>query len=100
MTQLPTQPDGGVYRGAEQVRSWFAPQLPGFHVDSRERLAHGERVTWKARMIADPLRQMGISEPVDASAKAVVRDGKIVSFSVTNPSVGDAVEAQVAATRP
>jgi ureidoacrylate peracid hydrolase len=99
VTQQPAPPDGGVYCGTEQIRAWFAPQLSGFHVDSHERQAHGERVTWKASMIADMLRQMGINEPVEASAEAVVRDGKIASFSVTNPAVGAAAEAQIAAAR-
>jgi ketosteroid isomerase-like protein len=96
--QLPPPLDGGVYRGKEQVRAWFAPQLAGFHIDSRDREAHGQRVTWSAKMIADVLRQMGISEPVDASAEAVVRDGKLVSFTVTNPTASAAAHEQAVTT--
>lgn len=81
-------PDGvGVYRGKERIRSWFEPQLPGFRVDARDHHTSGDTVTWSAMMIADLLRQMGQSEPVEARAEAVVRAGKIVSFTVTNPSL-------------
>ena len=38
-------PDGvGVYRGKEQIRSRFEPQLPGFHVTSRDHQTTGETV--------------------------------------------------------
>ncbi len=28
VTQLPAPPDGGVYRGKEQIRRWAEPQIP------------------------------------------------------------------------
>lgn len=81
-------PDGvGVYRGKEQIRSWFEPQIPGFHAEARDHRTSGDTVTWSAMMSADLLRQMGQSQPVEAQAEAVVRAGKIVSFTVTNPSL-------------
>ncbi len=60
---LPPPPDGGVYRGKDQVRRFLAPQLAGFHVESRDHHASGETVAWRAMMSADVLRQMGISQP-------------------------------------
>jgi ureidoacrylate peracid hydrolase len=97
--QLPPPPDGGVYRGTEQVRAWFAPQLAGFRVDSHDREAHGDTVSWSAKMIADPLRQMGVREPVEVSAEAVVRDGKIVSFTIRNPTAGAAAQEHAVSAR-
>ena len=86
VTQLPPPPDGGVYRGKEQIRRWAEPQIPGFHVDSRDRQASGETVTWTAQVIFDLLRQMGFSQPVEARCEAVVCDGKIASWTVRNPA--------------
>ncbi|MCA1647057.1 MAG: isochorismatase family protein [Chloroflexi bacterium] len=94
VTQLPAPPDGGVYRGKEQVRQWFAPQLAGFHAESQDYRVIGESVTWKAKMLADVLRQMGLSEPTDARAEAVVQDGKIASFTVTNLAASAAAQGQ------
>ena len=92
-------PDGGVYRGKDHVRRWFAPQLAGFHVDSQDHRTSGETVAWTATLSADVLRRSGISHPVEARAEAVVRAGKIVSFAVTNPSSTAAAEAQAAGAR-
>ena len=81
-------PDGvGVYRGKEQIRGWFEPQLPGFRVASRDRRAAGDTVRWSALVTDDLLRQIGQDQPVEARIEAVVRAGKIASFSVTNPSL-------------
>ncbi len=81
-------PDGvGVYHGKEQIRSWFEPQIPGFHVDARDHHTSGDTVRWSAMVTHDVLQQMGQKQPVEAHNEAVVRDGKIVSFTVTNPSL-------------
>ncbi len=66
VTQLPATPDGGVYRGKQLVRQWFAPQLAGFHVDSQDHRVIAESVTWRAKMLADVLagRQASASLPV------------------------------------
>ena len=81
-------PDGvGVYHGTQEIRHWFEPQLPGFHVDSRDLRVDGDMVRWSALMTQDLLRQIGQTEPVAAEAEAVVRAGKIVAFTVTNPAL-------------
>jgi ketosteroid isomerase-like protein len=81
-------PDGvGVYQGKEQIRSWFEPQIPGFHVDSRDHRTAGDTVSWSAMVTSDLLQQMGQNQPVEAQNEVVVRAGKIVSFTVTNPSL-------------
>ena len=85
VTQLPPPPDGGVYRGKEQIRRWVAAVLPGFHVDSREHRASGDTVTWTASVRGDLFREMGFSQPFEADAEAVVRAGKIASFLGRNP---------------
>jgi hypothetical protein len=36
---------------------------------------------------SDLLQQMGQNQPVEAQNEVVVRAGKIVSFTVTNPSL-------------
>ncbi len=81
-------PDGvGVYRGKEQIRAWFAPQMPGFHVDAHDHQVSGETVRWSGLVTHDLLRQIGQTQPVGARNEAVVRAGKIASFTVTNPSL-------------
>jgi ketosteroid isomerase-like protein len=85
LTQAPSPPGGGTYRGNEQIRGWVEPQLPGFHVDSRDFRASGDTVTWMSMLTGDLFRQMGFSEPIEARGEAIVREGKITSLSVTNP---------------
>jgi ketosteroid isomerase-like protein len=85
LTQVPSPPGGGTYRGNEQIRGWVEPQLPGFHVDSRDFRASGDTVTWMSMLTGDLFRQMGFSEPIEARGEAVVREGKIASLTVTNP---------------
>ncbi len=81
-------PDGvGVYRGTEQIRAWFEPQMPGFHVDAHDHQVSGETVRWSALVTHDLLRQIGQDQPVGARNEAVVHAGKIASFTVTNPSL-------------
>lgn len=84
-TQTPPPPDGGINRGKDQIRRWAEGQLPGFHVDSRDHRTSGDTVTWTSTVTGDVFRQMGFHEPLEAQAEAVVRDGKIVSFTATNP---------------
>jgi ketosteroid isomerase-like protein len=85
--QAPPADGVGVYRGREQIRGWLGTQLPGFHVDSRDHQTNGDTVRWTARMSNDLLRQIGRSEPVEDQAEAVVREGKIASFSVSTSSL-------------
>ena len=81
-------PDGvGLYRGKAQIRDWMESQLPGFHVDTHDHQTTGDTIRWSATLTDDLLRQIGQDQPVDAQLEAVVRDGKIASFSVTNPSL-------------
>ncbi len=81
-------PDGvGVYHGKERIRGWFEPQIPGFHVDSRDHRTTGDTVSWSAMVTDDVLRQMGQNQPVPAHVEAVVCEGKIISLTVTNPSL-------------
>jgi len=88
VTQLPPPPDGGIYRGKEQIRRWVEAVLPGFHVDSREHRTSGDTVAWTASVTGDLFRQMGFSQPFEAQAEAVVREGKVASFTGRNPPPG------------
>jgi ketosteroid isomerase-like protein len=85
VTQLPPPPDGGVHRGTEQIRRWVAAVLPGFHVDSRGHRARGDTVPWTASVRGDLFRELGFPQPFEAAAEAVVRAGKIASFTGRNP---------------
>ncbi len=82
--QVPAPLDGGEYRGEAQIRHWLEPQLIGFQVDSQGHQVGGNTVTWTAMVTADMLRRAGLAEPVRAEVEAVVRDGKIAAFTVTN----------------
>ena len=81
-------PDGvGVYRGKEEIQRWFEPQLAGFHVRTWGHQTNGDTVRWSGELTSDLLNQMGQTEPIVAQNIATVRDGKIVSFIVNNPSL-------------
>ncbi len=83
VTQLPPpSPDPGMYRGKQQIRAWLELLLQQFHVAARNYRAAGERVTWDATISADVLRRMGLAS-VEDTIEAVVREGKIASFTLT-----------------
>ena len=87
-------PDGvGVYHGKGEIRRWLQPQLSGFHVDTSDYRVTGDLVRWSARVTQNLLRQIGLEDPVAGDLAAVVRDGKIVSFEVTNPTLMSPVSA-------
>ena len=56
--------------------------LQQFHVAARNELVAGERVIWDATVSADVLRRMGLAS-VEDTVEAVVREGKITSFTLT-----------------
>jgi ketosteroid isomerase-like protein len=78
----PPPPSPEVSTGKQQVREWFEPQMPNLHVESRNMRASGDTVTWDATVSGDLFRQMGI-DSFDVMAEAVVKGGKITSFTVT-----------------
>lgn len=81
-------PDGvGVYRGKDEIRQWLEPQLPGFQAHTWGHQTHGDTVRWSGELTSGLLRQMGQTNPIRACNVATVRDRKIVSFIVNNPSL-------------
>ena len=78
----PPPPSSGVWTGQQEIRAWFEPQLQNFRVDSQNIQVDGERVTWDASVSGDMVRQMGL-DTADVKAEAIVKDGKITSFVVT-----------------
>jgi ketosteroid isomerase-like protein len=83
VTQLPPpSPDPGVHRGKQQIRAWLEVLLQHFHVVARNHRAADERVTWDATVSADILRRMGLASG-EGAVEAVVREGKITSFTLT-----------------
>jgi ketosteroid isomerase-like protein len=84
VTQLPPPPlpDPGVHRGKQQIRAWLEVLLQHFHVAARNHRVADERVTWDATVSADILRRMGLASG-EGAVEAVVREGKITSFTLT-----------------
>lgn len=74
---LPGGPD--VYRGKAEIRDFVAALITGFHVDSKNHEATGERVRWYADISNDAFRAMNI-QALGTDCEIVVRDGKILSF--------------------
>ncbi len=77
---LPGGPDH--YRGKDQIRTFVASLIDGFHVDPTHFLVEDDTVRWYAVISNDGFREMGI-DTLDNFCEAVVRDGKIVSFAPT-----------------
>ena len=71
-----------MHRGKQQIRAWLEVLLQHFHVAARNHRAADERVTWDATVSADILRRMGLAS-VEDTVEAVVREGKIASFTLT-----------------
>jgi uncharacterized protein (TIGR02246 family) len=84
--QVPPAPPPGpsTWTGKQQIREWFEPQLQNLNVASRNMQLNGDTVTWNATLSGDMFRQMGV-DTFDVTAETVVRGGKIVSFTVTQP---------------
>ena len=78
----PQPPAPEIPTGKQQIREWFEPQMANLHVESRNMRAGGDSVTWDATVSGDLFRQMGI-DSFDVTAEAVVKGGKITSFTVT-----------------
>jgi len=77
---FPSQPEPNRFAGKEQIRNWLQSDISeGIHVESGERRANGERVTWTGQISLAAWRERGIA-PIEGQAEAIVRDGQIVSF--------------------
>jgi ketosteroid isomerase-like protein len=73
--------DSKIYAGKEQVRQWIENQVNKIHVVSRNHRLTGDTVVWEGRVTGELVKQMGLSS-LDEIAEAIVRDGKVVSFSL------------------
>jgi hypothetical protein len=78
---FPGQPEPNRLAGKEHIRNWLQSDISeGIHVESSERQAGGERVTWTGQISLAAWRERGIA-PIEGQAEAIVRDGRIVSFT-------------------
>ena len=81
VAEFPGQPEPNRFSGAGQIRSWLQSDISeGIRVEASGRVAQGERVTWTGLMSLAAWREQGIA-PVEGHAEAIVRNGRIVSFS-------------------
>jgi ketosteroid isomerase-like protein len=78
----PLPPSPEVPTGMQQIREWFEPQMPNLHIEPSNFNASGDTVTWDATVSGDMFRQIGI-DSFDVMGEAVVKAGKITSFTVT-----------------
>ena len=67
--------------GTHQIRKWLADQVNLIQVVSSNHRLMGDSVVWDGRLTGELVNRMG-SSALDEIAEAVVRDGKIVSFSL------------------
>lgn len=81
---LPPPPSGrALWRGTEQVRAFLQWQADEhFHVTSHNIQVRGTTVTWDSAVSLASFRQLGL-DPVAVAVEAVVRAGKISSFTGT-----------------
>lgn len=70
-----------IYAGRQQIREWIETQLGHIQVVSKHHQVNGDSVTWQGTLTGDVVKQMG-SSSIDEIAEAVVKDGKIVSFTL------------------
>jgi hypothetical protein len=77
---LPGTPDQFV--GKAQVRGFVQMLIGGFHVESKNYLQQGDRVTWFATVTSKSIRSMGV-DALDGDCEAVVQNGKCKLFVVT-----------------
>ena len=78
---FPSQPEPNRFAGKEQIRNWLQSDISeGIHVESSERQADGERMVWTGRISLAAWREQGIA-PIEGQAEAIVRAGRIVSFT-------------------
>ncbi len=75
---LPGAPERFV--GKAQIRGFVQMLMVNFHVQSRDFAQGGDRVTWFATVTSDSIRGMGV-DSLDADCEAVIRSGKIQSFT-------------------
>ncbi|GAC1537950.1 MAG: hypothetical protein NVS2B7_08570 [Herpetosiphon sp.] len=92
---LPPPPSGqAVWSGREQVRAFLRWQADEhFHVTSSNLQVSGTTITWNSTVGLDSFRQMGLPT-VEVLVEAVVRDGKMCSFTGTlSPETQQKIEA-------
>jgi predicted ester cyclase len=75
-----------VFIGPDPVRDFLDAYVPGFSGDPKEVAVDGEKASWRWNITSDRFKQLGIDR-VDATAIAIVRDGKIRSLTIT-PDAG------------
>lgn len=68
--------------GPDPVRDFIDAYVPGWAGEPKNVAADGERATWTWSIASDRFRTLGIDR-VDASAQAIVRDGKVRSLTLT-----------------
>ena len=81
VASFPSQPEPNRFAGTEQIRSWLQSDISeDISVEAIERHADGDRVMWTGRISLAGWRERGIAS-LEGQAEAIVRDGRIVSFT-------------------
>ncbi len=70
----------GMLRGKDEIRQFIENLLPGFHVESGNFKADGDRVTWFSEVSSDAFRNLGV-DVVESNTSAVIRNNKVISFT-------------------
>ena len=83
VTTVPSLPGApATFRGKAEVKGFVQALIGGFHVDSKNFGANGDKVTWFATVSSNSVRSMGVSS-MDANCEAIIVNNKVKSFLVT-----------------
>jgi hypothetical protein len=83
VTIIPAMEGDGVYNGHAEIRGWYEPLFAGKGVSTLSGcVVNGETVTCLNTYIDEGLKSMGV-DFIEGDFVAVVRDGKIQSYTLT-----------------
>jgi MYXO-CTERM domain-containing protein len=86
--------------GYGQIAAWAAPRFAAHHrFETQQHRAVGDTVTWHYREFVDPFQRTPGAGPIEGTAEAAVRGGKITRLTlVQSPASVQRQRAEVAAT--
>lgn len=75
---LPGAPE--VFRGKGEIHGFVQMLIPNFHVDSKNFVEAGDKVTWYAVVSSDTIREQFNVDLLAADCEATLQNGKIKLF--------------------
>ena len=76
-------PEGTLYSGKPQIEGYVKSLLPGFHVETSQLHAVGDKAIWQYTVHADAFAQIGVN-PVKGQCEALIINNQIKTFTATS----------------